>query len=296
MARDLEEHERAALLDSLRRSYLEIFPTRTIESKLDVLGPGSYVGLTCSPIKGVGETLDMAERLDDRGFRVIPHIAARMVRDKAHLREIVRRIQKTSITGVFVPGGDADKPLGHYDKAFDLLRDLADIEHKITDIGIAAHPEGHPAVADEVLLEQLLAKQEFASYIVTQMCFDAIRIREWLQMIRAAGVHLGAWLGMPGAAIRSELIKTSLRIGVGDSVRFLRRQGQRAAHLMAASEFLPDNLHLDLAPVFADKNLKVSGQHVFCFNQVERAENWRHDFVARLEAAILTPNSPERAT
>jgi methylenetetrahydrofolate reductase (NADPH) len=282
VTKKLTDTERSALIKSVRESYMEIFPTATIESKLDVLEPGSYVAVTCSPIKGVGETLDMSERLADRGFRVVPHIAARMVRDKAHLREIIARINKAPITSLFVPGGDADKPIGDYHRALDLLRDIADIEHKFTDIGIGAHPEGHPIASDEELIEQLLAKQEFANYLVTQMCFDATRIDAWLRGIRARGVHIAAWLGMPGAVDRTSLIRTSLRIGVGDSVRFLRRQGKKAAHLMAAKEYLPDNLQLELAPTIANPDLKVSGQHVFCFNQVERASAWRHEFVASI--------------
>ena len=283
MTGELDDNERRALLHAVRESYMEIFPTPTIESRLDVLAPGSYIAVTCSPTRGVDETLDMSERLADRGFRVVPHVAARMVRDKAHLREIIGRINKTPIVSLFVPGGDADKPVGQYHKALDLLRDLADIEHRFIEIGIGAHPEGHPEASDEQLLEQLLAKQAFANYIVTQMCFDADRIAAWLAHIRAAGVHLNAWLGMPGAADRAALIKTSLRIGVGDSVRYLKRQGKRAAKLMAASEYLPDSLQYELAPVIANDSLKVAGQHVFCFNQVERAERWRHGFIEKLE-------------
>ena len=284
MAQNLKDTERLALLDAVRRSYMEIFPTSKIESKLDVLEPGTYVAVTCSPSKGVEKTLDMSERLADRGFKVVPHIAARMVRDKSHLRKIISRIHKSPIVSIFVPGGDADQPAGEYTKALDLLRDLADIEHRFIEIGIGAHPEGHPVASDEQLLEELLAKQEIANYIVTQLCFDASRIEKWLREIRDQGVHLKVWLGMPGAADRGALIRTSLRIGVGDSVRYLKRQGKNAAHLMASSEYRPDELQCALAPVIANPELKIAGQHVFCFNQVERAEKWRHDFMAALEA------------
>lgn len=283
MAHALTDTQRLALLDAVRESYMEIFPTATIESKLGMLAPGSYIAVTCSPTRGVDETLDMSERLADRGFKVVPHIAARMVRDRQHLREIIGRISKTPIVSVFVPGGDADTPVGRYAKSLELLRDLADIEHRFIEIGVGAHPEGHPVASAEELLEQLLAKQEYANYIVTQMCFDAARIESWLRDIRKAGVHLGAWLGMPGAADRAALIKTSLRIGVGDSVRYLKRQGKRAAQLMASSEYRPDSLQYELAPVIANPDLRVAGQHVFCFNQVERAERWRHAFIDRLE-------------
>ena len=67
-------------------------------------------------------------------------------------------------------------------------------------------------------------------------------------------------------------------------MRFLKRQGKKAAHLMAGSEYRPDELQYSLAPVIANPDLKVAGQHVFCFNQVERAEQWRHDFIASLES------------
>lgn len=276
---NLSELQRETLIKIVHESYMEIFPTASIESRLDVLEPGSYVAVTCSPTKGVDATLDMSERLAARGFKVIPHIAARMVRNKAHLREIVRRIDQSPIISLFVPGGDADAPAGDYSRALDLLRDIADIDHQFTEIGIAAHPEGHPIASDEELMEQLLAKQEYANYLVTQMCFDAGRIEAWLREIRNRGVHLGAWLGVPGASQRTELIKTSLRIGVGDSVRFLKRQGKKAAHLMASREYLPDKLQFELAPIMAMPELKVAGQHVYSFNQVERSEQWRHDFI-----------------
>mgnify|MGYP000211072551 CR=1 FL=1 len=40
------------------------------------------------------------------------------------------------------------------------------------------------------LMALLLAKQPYASYFVTQMCFDAARIERWLRDVRAAGVRL----------------------------------------------------------------------------------------------------------
>lgn len=282
MKYEITDAERRGLVETVRKSYMEIFPTASIESKLDVLQPGSYVAVTCSPTKGVDDTLEMSARLSERGFKVVPHVAARMVRNKAHLREIIKRLDDSPIISLFVPGGDADKPAGDYDKALDLLRDIAEIDHKFTEIGIGAHPEGHPVASDAELMEQLLKKQEFSNYIVTQMCFDATKIRNWLTDIRNRGAKLPVWLGLPGAADRSSLIKTSLRIGVGDSVRYLKRQARNTARLMAAKEYRPDELLIELAPAIADPALKIAGHHIFCFNLVERAEQWRHSFVSEM--------------
>lgn len=278
----LDAHQ-AALLESVRKSYMEIFPTANIESSLAVLEPGAYVAVTCSPTKGVDETLAMSERIAKRGFRVVPHVAARMVRNRKHLRDIVRRLDDTAIVSLFVPGGDADEPVGDYDSSLALLRDIADIEHRFEEIGITAHPEGHPFLANDVLMQQLQQKQAYADYIVTQMCFDATAISRWLDDIRQQEVSLPICLGIPGAVDRNTLLKTSMRIGVGDSLRFLSKQRKNAARLLASKEYVPDRLLLDLAPVIADRDQKILSHHIFSFNQVQRTERWRHDFLSSLE-------------
>ena len=101
---------------------------------------------------------------------------------------------------LFVPGGDASKPAGKYLKALDLLRDIAEFDHRFELIGVAGHPEGHPAVTDDVLLEELLLKQEFSNYVVTQMCFKADIIGNWVHKIRDAGVTLPVWVGLPSVS------------------------------------------------------------------------------------------------
>lgn len=261
---------------------MEIFPTDSIEEKLDVLEPGSYVAVTCSPSKGIDVTLDMSERLASLGFNVVPHIAARMVRDKAHLEEIIARLNAMPINSLFVPGGDAEKPAGEYTRAFEVLRDIADFEHRFKEIGIAGHPEGHPVVSDDVLIEELLQKQPYATYIVTQMCFDADIIGDWVREIRDVGVTLPVWLGLPSVSNRMSLMTTSLRIGVGNSLRYLKNHGKIAAKLLMTKDYQPDDLLFDLAPYLADPELNIAGHHIYCFNQVAKAEQWRHKFLADL--------------
>ena len=95
-----------ALINDLREAYMEIIPTTNIEEKLRILEPDSYVAVTCSPTKGVDETLDLSERLVDQGFRVAPHIAAKCVRDETHLSRIMEKLDALKIDSIFVPGGD----------------------------------------------------------------------------------------------------------------------------------------------------------------------------------------------
>lgn len=277
--------EREALLKTLEEAYMEIFPTPTIESKLDVLEPNSYVAVTCSPSKGVDVTLDMVERLARRGFKVVPHIAAKMVKDDTHLREILQRLDDLPIVSIFVPGGDAAQPAGKFSIALDLLRAIAEVDHRFTEIGVGAHPEGHPAVSNEVLLEHLLMKQEVSNYMVTQMCFNAGVLAAWLRDVRERGITLPAWIGLPGVSDRSTLMTTSLRIGVGDSVRYLKKHGRIAARLLKSKSYRPDDLLVEFAPYIADPAYGIAGHHIYCFNQVERTEEWRHEFLAPLRGA-----------
>jgi methylenetetrahydrofolate reductase (NADPH) len=279
----LSDAESQALAHAVHETYMEIFPSPGIEQRLDVLERGSYVAVTCSPTRGVDVTLDLCARLVGRGFRVVPHDAAKMVRDQGHLREIIRRLTDLGVESIFVPGGDAPQPLGKYHTALQLLRDIAAFDHRLRHIGVAAHPEGHPAVDSESLLQELAAKQPFANYLVTQMCFDAAALATWLRMIRDRGITMPAWLGLPGAFDRTALLATSLRIGVGASLRLLRDRGQLVRQLLGPKVYRPDEFLYELAPSLLEPALGIAGFHLFCFNRVEQSENWRRLFIASLQ-------------
>ncbi len=266
----------ARLLD---QAYMEVFPTKTILDRLIHIPRHSYVSITCSPVKGLEPTLKLVEQLralpEERQLKLIPHISARMIQDKGHLREILARLEAARVESVFIPGGDAPEPVGEYDCALDVLRDMAEIGHDIEDIGIASHPEGHPQVDDQKLLRFLQDKQQFATYMVTQMCFDPQAIVDWLKGIRKAGVSLPAWIGLPGVANMSKLISLSLRIGVGQSVKVLKKQKGLLRKMISAKPYQPDDLLAGLEPYLADPEINIPGFHLFSFNDIERTERWR---------------------
>jgi methylenetetrahydrofolate reductase (NADPH) len=227
-------------------------------------------------------TLEFCERLVQRGFRVVPHIAAKMVRDRGHLQEIMRRIGAMGADSIFVPGGDAPHPLGPYATALQLLRDIAGLDHRLKHIGVAAHPEGHPAVDAETLLRELAAKQPFATYLVTQMCFDATALTAWLRTIRGRGITMPAWIGLPGVFDRAALLAASLRIGVGASLRMLRDRGRLVRRLLGPKIYRPDQFLGEFAATLAKPEFGIAGFHLFCFNRVEQSEAWRRQFAADL--------------
>jgi methylenetetrahydrofolate reductase (NADPH) len=283
-------HKDRLLAEMVNRAYLEIIPTSTILERVVHLPQHSYVSITCSPAQGVEPTLELAAKLralpEERRLKLVPHIAARTVRDRGHLREILARLDDLQVESIFVPGGDAPQPAGAYDCSLDLLRDIAEIGHRIEDIGIAAHPEGHPLVDDAELLRLLQAKQPLATYLVTQMCFDPAVLVGWLRRVREAGVTLPAWIGLPGVADIPKLISLSLRIGVGQSVRVLRKQKGLVSRMLTSRPYQPDDLLAGIQAHLGEPGLGIPGFHLFSFNDVERTERWRQDTLARLNGGL----------
>ena len=277
----------ASLMD---QAYLEIIPTSTILDRLVHIPRHSYVSITCSPSHGVEPTLDIVEELralpEERQLKLVPHIAARVVRDKGHLREILSRLDEARVASVFVPGGDSSQPAGDYDCSLDLLRDMAEIGYSIKDVGVAAHPEGHALVENGELLRLLKEKQEIATYLVTQMCFDPDVLVRWLREIRSAGVTMPAWLGLPGVAEIPKLIALSLKIGVGQSVRVLKKQKGLVRKILTARPYQPDDLLAGLQPYLDEAKLDIPGFHLFSFNNIERTERWRVETLKKLNGAV----------
>ena len=296
------DSENSVLAGALKQAYLEVIPAPGIEDRMEPIPAGSYVSITCSPAHGIGPTLELMDKLANRDLKLIPHMAARVIKDKAHLREILAHMQGAGINSVFCPGGDASKAAGIYDSSLQLLRDMADIGHNIAEVGVASHPEGHALVDDETLVNILLQKQEIANYLVTQMCFDSELLIHWLRGIRNEGVKLAAWIGLPGVADRGKLFKLSMRIGVGQSAKMLLRQKDLLKKMLQLKPYQPDELLEGLAPYIADDDLDIPGFHLFSFNDIERTENWRREAIARyspadeiLSATDRTPGGEIRA-
>ena len=110
----------------LSRPRFEVIPAKGTEQAVAEWVPaGMTVTVTASPVKGLEPTIELAEKLAGRGYRVVPHLAARSVASDAHLAEIVERLRACGVDDVFVPGGDASHPAGPFEGALPLLERLA---------------------------------------------------------------------------------------------------------------------------------------------------------------------------
>jgi len=259
----------------LSRPRFEILPTEGAEERAGHLPRDGKVAVTCSPGKGIENTLRFSERLLQRGFRVVPHIAARLVGGRAHLEEILGWFDEHGLREIYVIGGDSKEPVGPYASALELLGAMSRLEHGVEEVGIGGYPEGHPLIDDEELDRALLDKQPFASYVVTQLCFDADTILRWISGIRNKGIWLPVYVGLPGAVDPKKLLRVSLKVGVGDSVRFLKKQTGLVGMLLKPGGYSPDELVERLAPYAGDEHYDIVGLHLYTFNQVESTVQWR---------------------
>jgi len=269
----------------LSRPRFEIFATEGAEERTVHLPKDAKVAVTCSPGKGIENTLHFSERLLRRGFRVVPHIAARLVSGEAHLEEILRWFDEHGLREIYVIGGDAKEPVGPYASALQMLHAMSRLEHSIEEVGIGGYPEGHPMIDDGELDRALLDKQPFASYVVTQLCFDADTIFGWISGIRRKGIRLPVYVGLPGTVDRKKLLRVSLKVGVGDSIRFLRKQTGLVGMLLKPGGYSPDELVERLAPYAGDKHYDIAGLHLYTFNQVESTAQWRQRMLGSRKAS-----------
>jgi methylenetetrahydrofolate reductase (NADPH) len=274
--------EAAAVAELLRRPRFEVIPLDGIEEQvLAHLGTDVKVTVTASPRKGLEATLELSERLARAGYRVVPHLSARLVRDRPHLEEIVARLLDAGIRELFVPAGDAAEP-GEFAGAAELLHALGPLRARFDEIGITGYPETHHLISDEETIQAMFAKAPMATCIISQICFDADVIAAWIAEVRRRGTALPIWIGLPGTVDYAKLVRISMKIGLGESARFLRNHSNWLSRLMTR-QFKPDPLLRGLAPTLADPVANVAGFHVYTFNEIARTEKWRREALARLE-------------
>ena len=93
---------------------IEVIPLKGAEDKNQAVPVGATVAITCSPKFGLERTIDHVAAAVSKGYRVAPHLAARMVESDQMLRGFVHRIVDLAVTDLYVVGGDADQPLGKF--------------------------------------------------------------------------------------------------------------------------------------------------------------------------------------
>ncbi len=273
----------AAVRRIVEGTCFELVPLKNLEAQLEFIPAGSRVSVTCSPNKGIDETINLAARFQAGGLQATPHLAARMVRDKAHVKEIARRIADAGLDEAFVIAGDAEEP-GEYKDTLAFLHDFLAEAHGVTRVGIAGYPDGHQFISENDLTVAMHLKAKILSqagvegWVSTQMCFDGPAIATWISAQRAAGLTLPVRLGIPGPIDRTKLLTMGIRVGVGQSLRYLKKNRAGLTGLISNTSYDPSALLNKMDAKLNDMN--VSGLHLFTFNQIEGCVAWRNAVLA----------------
>nr|WP_303704184.1 methylenetetrahydrofolate reductase [Haloquadratum walsbyi] len=263
----------------LRGARFELMPFDSFGDELESLPAGSSIAITTSQQLGIEQTVERAEEAAVQGYEVVPHIAARYVEDKTQLASIAERLSDAGVSDVFIPGGDREEPAGEFTSAYDLLEALDELPHSFEEIGITGYPEGHDFIGEEELATAMDRKAPHATYVVTQLCYDPETILEWVESTRERGVDLPIEIGIPGVMNYQKLLQISQKVGVGDSIKFLRKTTgifEFVRQLVGSrGVYKPNDLIDGLSPYVEDEYYNIRGVHIYTFNQTPDLESWR---------------------
>ena len=274
----------AALAHVLADPTFELIPLKNVHEQATAIPRGRTVSVTASPGKTIETTVELAIELQAAGLRAIPHLSARMIRDRAHLGAILDRLDGAGIDRAFVVGGDADEP-GEFLDGLSLLRAMAELGRLPRELGCPCYPQGHPDIPDAALAQALRDKAEFVQYMTTQLCFDPKAIAAFIAARRAEGITLRVKLGIPGVAEIPKLLSISARIGVKDASRFVLKNARFVGQLLKSGGiYRPVDLIRKLERVIGDPTANVLGLHVYTFNNVPATEEWRREAEAAARA------------
>ena len=273
---------RTALIEFLRAPRYEVLPTEDIESMVVSHVPLEVtITVTASPRRGMDATIQLAGRLSGQGYKVVPHLSARLIRDTAHLKEILAAVDDMGVHDVFVIAGDAREPAGQFPDSVSLLEAMMQAGHGLRDVGVSGYPESHSFIDDDMTIQAMWDKRRIATYIVSNLCFDPRIVKKWVGRVRRRKIELPIHIGMAGVADPAKLLRISTRIGVVDSARFLRGHSNWFLRMLQPGGYNPERFVDALLPDLAAPERKVAGLHVFTFNEIEPTERWRQQLLSR---------------
>jgi methylenetetrahydrofolate reductase (NADPH) len=192
----------AALLAEGATVSFEFFPPRseeavaTLRTTITELAPlePSFVSVTYG---AGGSTRELTHRLVvdllGDGINAVAHLTA-VEHTVEELSAIITGYRDAGVRNVLALRGDAppgvDEPLRAVEHAIDLVHLVRSIAGEGTSVGVAAHPEGHPAspsITED--RRHLAAKLEAADYAVTQFFFEASAYLGLVEDLAALDCH-----------------------------------------------------------------------------------------------------------
>jgi methylenetetrahydrofolate reductase (NADPH) len=249
-----------------------------LESLVGVLPAGTTVYVAHTPKAQMFDVMRVAAKVQSLGFRASPHCVARRIPSEAMLREGLKQARDAGIEQVLLVAGDLTPPAGPFTSTLELLDTGAITDAGITHVGVAGHPEGHPAVDSETLWKALAYKQAFAQrtgvkvHIATQFSFNPGAVAEWDHQLEAHGISLPVHLGI------AKLLKFAAMCGIGASLGSLWKNLGNMTKLATGMAMAPDEMLLAVVANGAGSpSSRIVQPHYYAFGGVMETAQWlRH--------------------
>jgi methylenetetrahydrofolate reductase (NADPH) len=241
---------------------------------LAVLKRGTRVYLSAVPNRPADESVAAAIQVRAAGFEPVPHVAVRNFASVEALDDLLARLNgEAAVDSVLVIAGDRSE-CGPFRRALDAIDSGVLRRRGIRTIGIAGYPEGHPRIGDEDLSRALTEKIAAAAAIglaveiVTQFCFDARAILDFIARLRAFGFEHRLRIGLVGPTSLTALMRYASRCGVRTSAQALARRSGLMRQMFAMTT--PD----DLVRALAEAAPAGVVPHFFSFGGIAATSRW----------------------
>jgi methylenetetrahydrofolate reductase (NADPH) len=244
-----------------------------------LLARGALAYVSFVPGQTWRETISACVAARAAGLEPVPHIPARELSSEAALDNLlVQLTTRGGVRRVLLVGGDRDAPAGPFAQSLDVLRSGMLARNGIRDVRVAAHPEGHPRIAEAELRRAEREKIAYAAQqgieltFVTQFFFDAGPFLSWARELRSQDVGVRIVAGLAGPASLATLFKFALRCGVGPSIRALGTRPGALAGLIGDRG--PESVVRAIARSAAEPGLEPVGIHLYSFGGLARTCAW----------------------
>jgi len=270
------------VVELLRGYSIELNPgdSKTLEAAADRLDPGTEVSLAWIPGSNPMHMVVPAARLKRAGHLPMPHVGARHLESTVQLEWLAEGLKDVGVDRILIIGGDRAKPAGPYDSSLAVMQTGVFQKVGISRMAIGGFPEGNPHIPEKVLNEALEAKVSFARNeglqlsIITQFCFKAEPVVEWVRGVRARGIDIPIRVGLAGPASLLTLMRYAVRCGIGNSLRLLTENPSFAKVLVERG---PEPIIRGLAASLRDgdgRPLGIAGLHFYVFGGFRKTVDW----------------------
>jgi methylenetetrahydrofolate reductase (NADPH) len=275
------------IVEFARDSSTEISPhdEGILPELASTLPPRTTVYVAHTPKATLADVVRTAVKTAAVGLRASPHIVARRIDSEQALRAALRELKESGVEQVLLVAGDRNPPAGEFSSTLQILDSGATVDAGIKQIGVAGHPEGHPAVGTDELWQALQYKQAFAErtgtrmHIATQFSFKPDAVLGWSRLLVERGITLPVHLGVAGPTPLPKLIKFAVQCGIGASFGSLIKNMGAIGGLTGLAT-TPDQMVTGLVRGGAGQSWnRVIHPHVYAFGGVMATAKWLRSMV-----------------